>query len=45
VALAVSIGLGLYRGVQVQELFLSAVAFAVAAIPTALPAVVTGSHL
>ncbi len=41
VALAVSIGLGLYRGVQAQELFLSAVAFAVAAIPTALPAVVT----
>ena len=41
VALVVSIGLGLYRGVQLQELFLSAVAFAVAAIPTALPAVVT----
>ncbi len=41
IALAVSIGLGLYRGVQAQELFLSAVAFAVAAIPTALPAVVT----
>ncbi len=41
VALAVSVGLGLYRGVQLQELFLSAVAFAVAAIPTALPAVVT----
>ena len=37
----ISIGLGLYRGVQLQELFLSAVAFAVAAIPTALPAVVT----
>jgi len=41
IALAVSIGLGLYRGVELQELFLSAVAFAVAAIPTALPAVVT----
>ena len=41
IALAVSIGLGLYRGVQLQELFLSAVAFAVAAIPTALPAVTT----
>ena len=40
-ALVVSIGLGLYRGVGLQELFLSAVAFAVAAIPTALPAVVT----
>jgi len=40
-ALAVSIGLGLYRSVQLQDLFLSAVAFAVAAIPTALPAVVT----
>ncbi len=40
-ALVVSIALGLYRGVQAQELFLSAVAFAVAAIPTALPAVVT----
>src|SRR3954469_13339517 len=41
VALAISIGLGRYRGVQLQELFLSAVAFAVAAIPTALPAVTT----
>jgi len=41
IALAISIGLGLYRGVQAQELFLSAVAFAVAAIPTALPAVTT----
>ncbi|MET1232853.1 MAG: HAD-IC family P-type ATPase [Candidatus Limnocylindrales bacterium] len=41
IALVISIGLGLYRGVQLQELFLSAVAFAVAAIPTALPAVVT----
>ena len=41
ISLMVSIGLGLYRGVPAQELFLSAVAFAVAAIPTALPAVVT----
>jgi Ca2+-transporting ATPase len=41
IALAVSIGLGLYRNVELQQLFLSAVAFAVAAIPTALPAVVT----
>ncbi len=40
-ALVVSTALGLYRGVQIQELFLSAVAFAVAAIPTALPAVTT----
>jgi Ca2+-transporting ATPase len=41
ISLVISIALGLYRGVQAQELFLSAVAFAVAAIPTALPAVVT----
>ena len=41
IAIVVSIALGLYRGVQAQELFLSAVAFSVAAIPTALPAVVT----
>ncbi len=41
IALVISIVLGLYRNVQPQELFLSAVAFAVAAIPTALPAVVT----
>ena len=41
IALLVSIGLGLYRNVQLQDLFLTAVAFAVAAIPTALPAVVT----
>ncbi len=40
-ALAVSLILGRYRGVETEELFLSAVAFAVAAIPTALPAVVT----
>ncbi len=41
IALVVSIVLGLYRGIELQQLFLSAVAFAVAAIPTALPAVVT----
>ena len=41
VAIVVSIALGLYRNVAFQALFLSAVAFAVAAIPTALPAVVT----
>ena len=41
IALVVSTLLGLYREVQLQELFLSAVAFAVAAIPTALPAVTT----
>ncbi len=40
-AIAVSIVLGMYRSVQLQDLFLSAVAFGVAAIPTALPAVVT----
>ena len=41
IALAVSLALGLFREVELQVLFLSAVAFAVAAIPTALPAVVT----
>jgi Ca2+-transporting ATPase len=41
VALAISTLLGMYRGIGLEELFLSAVAFAVAAIPTALPAVVT----
>jgi P-type Ca2+ transporter type 2C len=41
IALAVSFALGMWRGVELQTLFLSAVAFAVAAIPTALPAVVT----
>jgi P-type Ca2+ transporter type 2C len=41
ISLVISIALGFYRGIQAQELFLSAVAFAVAAIPTALPAVVT----
>jgi len=41
IALVVSTALGLYRGLELQVLFLSAVAFAVAAIPTALPAVTT----
>ena len=41
VALAISIGLGLWRDLPFDELFLTAVAFAVSAIPTGLPAVVT----
>ena len=41
VALAVSMGLGLARNQPFQALFLTAVAFAVSAIPTGLPAVVT----
>ena len=40
-ALIASIALGLLRGEKFQTLFLAAVAFAVSAIPTALPAVVT----
>jgi len=41
VALAISIGLGLWRNTPFNELFLTAIAFAVSAIPTGLPAVVT----
>jgi Ca2+-transporting ATPase len=41
VALAASIGIGLWRGTSFNELFLTAVAFSVSAIPTGLPAVVT----
>lgn len=40
-ALVLSIGLGLARGNKFSTLFLTAVAFAVAAVPTGLPAVVT----
>jgi Ca2+-transporting ATPase len=41
VALMASIGIGLWRGTPFSELFLTAVAFSVSAIPTGLPAVVT----
>jgi Ca2+-transporting ATPase len=41
VALAISMGLGFARGEAFDTLFLTAVAFAVSAIPTGLPAVVT----
>ena len=41
VALAISMGLGLWRNEPFDTLFLTAVAFAVSAIPTGLPAVVT----
>jgi Ca2+-transporting ATPase len=41
VALVISIALGLWRDQDFDELFLAAIAFAVSAIPTGLPAVVT----
>ena len=41
VALAISVGLGLWRDQPFDVVFLTAVAFAVSAIPTGLPAVVT----
>jgi P-type Ca2+ transporter type 2C len=41
IALAVSIGIGLWRETPFDELFLTAIAFSVSAIPTGLPAVVT----
>jgi Ca2+-transporting ATPase len=41
IALVISTVLGLSRGLAIDVLFLSAVAFAVAAVPTALPAVTT----
>ena len=41
VALVISIALGLWRDQEFDELFLTAIAFAVSAIPTGLPAVVT----
>ncbi len=40
-ALAASLILGIYRGAALEELFLTAVAFMIAAIPTALPAINT----
>ena len=40
-ALAASIGIGLWRNTPFDELFITAVAFSVSAIPTGLPAVVT----
>ena len=40
-ALTASLVLGIARGVPLQELFLTAVAFMIAAIPTALPAIDT----
>jgi P-type Ca2+ transporter type 2C len=41
IALAISIAIGYARGQSLDVLFLTAVAFAIAAIPTGLPAVVT----
>jgi P-type Ca2+ transporter type 2C len=40
-ALIASIAIGLWRGQPLQTLFITAIAFSVAAIPTGLPAVVT----
>jgi P-type Ca2+ transporter type 2C len=40
-ALAISIGIGLWRDTPFDVLFLTAIAFSVSAIPTGLPAVVT----
>ena len=45
VALMASIGIGLWRGTPFDELFLTAIAFSVSAIPTGLPAVVTAHPL
>jgi Ca2+-transporting ATPase len=41
VALAISVGLGLYRAQPFEVVFLTAIAFSVSAIPTGLPMVVT----
>ena len=41
IALAASIGIGLWRGAGWEALFVSSVAFAVSAIPTSLPMVIT----
>jgi P-type Ca2+ transporter type 2C len=41
VALAISLAIGYFRGLPLDTLFLTGVAFAVSAIPTGLPAVVT----
>ena len=41
IALLISIGIGLWRDTPFDELFLTAIAFSVSAIPTGLPAVVT----
>src|SRR5688572_1901537 len=41
IALTISIGIGLWRNTPFDELFLTAIAFSVSAIPTGLPAVVT----
>jgi Ca2+-transporting ATPase len=41
VALAISLAIGYFRGLPLDALFLTGIAFAVSAIPTGLPAVVT----